>query len=208
MSSATQNFIPIEEVRDGIVILKDGSLRTIIMVSSVNFDLKSDEEQNALTSSFQRLLNSIEFPLQFFIQSRKLDIRPYLASLEQRLKQIPEELLRVQTKEYIEFIRWFTEQTNIMRKTFFVVIPYNTAIVKQNKGVLGFLNKLGGTSSEEFKQFEEGRSQLEQRVGIVQQGLSSMGVRGVQLGTQEVIEVYYQIFNPGEQQRGIELENN
>ena len=206
MSSPTQNFIPIEEVRDGVIVLKNGGLRSIIMVSSINFDLKSEEEQNALISQFQRMLNSIEFPIQFFVQSRKLDVRPYLATLEKRMKEIPEELLQIQTKEYIEFIRWFTEQTNIMRKSFFVVVPFEAAIVNQNKGVLGFLSKVGGTKQKNFQQFEEARSQLEQRMGIVQQGLASVGVRGVQLGTQEVIEVYYQIFNPGEKQKGVELE--
>ena len=207
MANPSQNFIPIEEVRDGVIILKGGGLRSIIMVSSINYDLKSEDEQNALTSSFQRLLNSVEFPIQFFVQSRRLDIRPYLATLEKRLKEIPEELLQVQTREYIQFIRWFTDQTNIMRKSFFVVVPYEAAIVKQNKGLLGFISKLGGTQTEAFQQFEESRSQLEQRMGIVQQGLASMGVRGVQLGTQEVIEVYYQIFNPGENQKGIKLDN-
>lgn len=206
MADPTQNFIPIEEVRDGVVILKNGGLRSIIMVSSVNFDLKSEEEQSALISQFQRLLNSIEFPIQFFVQSRKLDIRPYIISLEKRLKEIPEELLQVQVKEYIEFIRWFTEQTNIMRKSFFVVVPFEAAVIKQNKGILGFLSKIGGTQKKDVQQFEEYRSQLEQRMGIVQQGLSSMGMRGVQLGTEEVVEVYYQIFNPGEQQRGMKLD--
>ncbi len=202
MSAPTQNFIPIDEVRDGVVVLKDGGLRSIIMISSVNFELKSDEEQNALINQFQRLLNSLEFPIQFFIKSRNLNIAPYLATLEKRSKEIPEELLQIQIKEYIEFIRWFTDQTNIMRKSFFVVIPYDAAITKKEGGVFGFISKLGGTSQTDTFRFEEARTQLEQRAEIVQQGLASVGLRGVQLGTQELIEVYYQIYNPGEQQGG------
>ena len=208
-NQATQNFIPVKEVRDGIVILKDGGLRALIMVSSINFDLKSDDEQNALVSQFQNLLNSLEFNIQLFVQSRELDIEPYIALLEQRLKEIPEELLQVQTKEYIEFIRWFTEQTNIMRKSFFVVVPYGSATINSGGG---FLKKLFGGKKQreeaEFQRFEEARSQLEQRVSIVQQGLSSVGVRGAQLGTQEAIEVYYRIFNPGEDNSSIKLDTS
>jgi type IV secretory pathway VirB4 component len=209
-NQASQNFIPIKEVRDGIVVLKDGGLRAIIMVSSLNFDLKSDDEQNALVSQFQNLLNSLEFSIQFFIQSRPLNIEPYIKLLEQRLKDIPEELLQVQTKEYIEFIRWFTEQSSIMRKSFFVVVPYGS-VAAQTKGG-GFVSKLFSNKKQQaaadFQRFEEARSQLEQRVSVVQQGLSGIGVRGVQLGTQEVIEVYYKIFNPGDENRNINLEQD
>lgn len=195
----TQSFIPIDEIRDGVIILKDGGIRSIIMVSSMNFDLKSDDEQEALLAQFQGMLNSLEFPIQMFVQSRRLDIQPYLNSLEKRLKDIPEELLQIQTKEYIEYIKLFTEEYNIMRKNFFVVIPYDQAISKSSKGVFALLDKLSPANKKQNTRFEEAKVQLEQRVGIVQQGLASMGMRGVQLGTQEIIEVYYQIFNPGEQ---------
>lgn len=208
-NQATQNFIPIKEVRDGIVVLKDGGLRAIIMVSSLNFDLKSDDEQNALVAQFQNLLNSLEFSMQLFIQSRELDIQPYLNLLEGRLKEIPEELLQVQTKEYIEFIKWFTEQSNIMRKSFFVVVPYGSVAISGKGGFLSGL--LGGKKKQaeaDFQRFEEARSQLEQRVSVVQQGLSSIGVRGVQLGTQEAIEVYYKIFNPGDENRSIKIDQS
>ncbi len=209
-NQASQNFIPIKEVRDGIVVLKDGGLRAIIMVSSLNFDLKSDDEQNALVSQFQNLLNSLEFSIQFFIRLRPLNIEPYIKLLEQRLKDIPEEFLQVQTKEYIEFIRWFTEQSSIMRKSFFVVVPYGSVALQTNGG--GFISKLFNNKKQQaaadFQRFEEARSQLEQRVSVVQQGLSGVGVRGVQLGTQEVIEVYYKIFNPGDANRNINLEED
>lgn len=207
MSTASQEFIPIKEVRDGVVVLQNGGLRSIIMVSSLNFDLKSEEEQNALLAQFQQLLNSIEFSVQFFVQSREMDIEPYLQTLAERQKQIPEELLQVQVREYIEFIKWFTDQVNIMKKNFFVVVPYDVPAATSNKGILGFLSKIGGSSSDALTRFEESRIQLEQRVSIVRQGLESMGVRGVQLGTQEVVDVYYQIFNPGEKRREIKLDN-
>src|SRR3989344_4379682 len=129
-AQATQDFVPISEIKDGIVILKDGSLRSIVMVSSLNFALKSEEEKNAIISQFQNFLNSLDFSIQIFIQSRRLDIRPYLALIEQRYKEQVNELMRIQIQEYIEFIKNFTENTNIMTKNFFIVIPYAPAILQ------------------------------------------------------------------------------
>lgn len=205
----SQDFIPIKEIRDGVVVLTDGGLRSILTVSSLNLGLKSQEEQDATIMQFQNFLNSLEFPIQIVVQSRRLDIRPYLITLEERLQVQQEDLLRTQTTEYIGFIKWFTESTNIMSKDFYVVIPYTSAIInQQNTG--GFLSGIFGgkktaqeNSADEANRFEEKRSQLEQRIGIVQGGLSGVGIRSVQLGTQELIEVYYRMFNPGEEQRSI-----
>jgi len=159
---------------------------------------------------FQNFLNALEFPIQIVVQSRRLDIRPYLLTLEERIKVQKEDLLRTQTIEYIGFIKWFTETTNIMSKDFYVVIPYTSATI-QTQGSGGLLSKIPFFNSkknttdteDEASRFEEKRSQLEQRIGIVQGGLSGVGIRSVQLGTQEIIEVYYRMFNPGEEQRSI-----
>ncbi len=206
----TQNFIPIKEIRDGVIILQDGGLRSVITVSSLNLALKSQEEQDATMMQFQNFLNALEFPIQIVVQSRRLDIRPYLATLEERLKVQQGDLLRIQTAEYIGFIKWFTDSTNIMSKDFYVVVPYSSAAI-QTKGSGGLFSKIPflGSSKDttveedEASRFEEKRTQLEQRIGIVQGGLSGVGIRSVQLGTQELIEVYYRMFNPGEEQRSI-----
>jgi hypothetical protein len=121
-------------------------------------------------------------------------------TLEKRLQAQTEPLLRVQTQEYIEFIRSFTEQVNIMRKSFFVVIPYNPPVLSQGGGlskVFSFFGKKE-TVLEQTADFEEERTQLEERVGVIEQGLSRLGLRVAQLGTQEVIELLYKTFNPGE----------
>ena len=123
-AKATQEFVPIKEVRDGIVVLKDGGLRAIILANSINLSLKSDDEQRATILQFQNFLNTLDFSVQISVQSRKLDIRPYLLLLENRMKVQSEPLLKLQTKEYIEFIRSFTESVSIMTKNFFVVVPY------------------------------------------------------------------------------------
>lgn len=205
-SQATQDFVPIREVRDGIIVLKDGSLRAILLTSSLNFSLKSEDEQKALILQFQNFLNSLEFSVQIFIQSRKLDIRPYIALLEERYAAQSGELLKIQTREYIEFIKNFTESSNIMTKNFFVVVPYNPAIISSQGGIGGFFGKSkAGAKSDAIAQFEENRSQLEQRIGVVVQGLSRIGVRVAQLGTEEAIELFYKMFNPGELDKPIKL---
>jgi len=197
----SQTFVPIKEVRDGVVMLKDGTLCAILLISSINLSLKSYDEQRATLLQFQSFLNTLDFPIQIAIQSRRYDIRPYLIALEDRLKAQTEQLLQVQTREYIEFIRSFTDEVNIMRKSFFVVIPYVPAIISQQKGIsklLSFLQKKSPTTNDSVTTFEEERTQLEERIGVVEQGLSRLGLRVATLGTQEVIELYYKTFNPGE----------
>ena len=200
-ATPAQQFVPIKEIRDGIIILKDGGLRAILLASSINLSLKSYEEQKAVILQFQSFLNSLDFSVQISIQSRRLDIRPYLTLLEKRLKEIEEPLLKVQTREYIEFIRNFSETVNIMTKNFFVVVPYSTPTISG-----GFFAELFGSKKKkraanqtaESASFEEKRSQLEQRLGIVEQGLSRLGIRTAKLGTEEAIELFYKVFNPGE----------
>jgi type IV secretory pathway VirB4 component len=205
-AKTTQEFVPIQEIRDGIVILKDGSMRAIILASSLNFALKSADEQDAIISQFQNFLNSLDFSIQIFIQSKKLDIRPYIALLEERYKEQITELMKIQTREYIEFIRTFVENSNIMTKGFFIVIPYLPPLMTTSKNpVSNIFNKGKNNTILENEKFEEYRSQLEQRVGVVEQGLVRCGIRVAELGTEEVVELYYKIFNPGETEKPIQI---
>ncbi len=153
-SAATQNFVPIEEIRDGIVVLKDGGMRAILLASSINFALKSSDEQMGVVGQFQNMLNSLDFSLQIFIQSRRLDIRPYLALLEDRYKAQTADLMKIQTKEYIDFIGSFTEQVSIMTKRFFLVVPYSPNLMNESGGVVGkfFKPKKGDEKAAEKKQ--------------------------------------------------------
>jgi len=209
---STQEFVPVSEVRDGIVALKDGSLRAILLASSLNFALKSEDEQTAFIVQFQNFLNSLDFSCQIFVQSRMLDIRPYIATLEVAYKNQLDDLMRIQIREYIEFIKSFTEAANIMTKNFFVVVPYAPAALSSLTAGGGLKDRLpfggGGTSSvaDANRSFEEKVSQLEQRIAIVQQGLIRCGVRTVQLGTEEAIELLYKLFNPGEENKPMPVE--
>lgn len=206
---ATQDFVPISEVRDGVIMLKNGELRAIVLANSVNLSLKSDDEQKATILQFQNFLNSLDFPIQMSVQSRRLDIRPYLLQLENRMKAQTEPLLKIQTKEYIDFIRNFTESVSIMTKSFFVVVPYTHNRLSSDTSILDKI--LGKKNKEELRaaeqlDFEEKRSQLEQRVAVIQQGLSRCGINSAQLDTEAVVEVFYKVFNPGELEGKIKLE--
>jgi hypothetical protein len=195
----TQDFVPIKEVRDGIVTLKDGGIRAIMMVSSTNLSLKSYEEQQAIIAQFQSFLNSLDFSIQICIQSRRLDIRPYLLTLEKQLAEQTEPLLKIQTREYMEFIRAFTDSTNIMRKYFFVVVPYSGSATSSDSAIAGFFGKKKNSEKKASEiDFEEKRSQLEQRMGMIESGLGRIGLKVTPLGTEEVIELFYKTFNPGE----------
>jgi hypothetical protein len=198
----SQNFVPIKEIRDGVLILKDGGIRSILLASSVNLALKSEEEQRATIAQFQAFFNSLDFSIQIVVQSRKHDIRPYLMTLEEKLKVQKEELLRVQTREYIEFIRTFTEKVNIMKKHFFVVIPFAQTMAQSATKKSG--QQTVAEKSEE--RFEETRSQLEQRIALVASGLNQVGVKTKQLGTQEIIELFHGTFNPGDAQKAMKIE--
>jgi hypothetical protein len=213
-ATASQNFVPIKEVRDGVAILKDNSFRAIMLTSSINFALKSADNQQAIILQFQNFLNSLDFPVQIYVQSRRLDIRPYIALLEARYKEQVGELFRLQTREYIEFIKKFTETTNIMTKSFFVIVSYQPAIAGGGKsgvaggglgGVFGKKKTAQENAQKKIDTFEENKSQLLERVSVVEQGLTRCGIRVVQLGTEEIIELFYKIFNPGETEKPIQL---
>lgn len=203
-AKATQDFIPVKEVRDGIIVLKDNSMRSIIMVSSLNFALKSPDEQDAIIYQFQSFLNSLDFSVQIVIQSKELDIRPYIALLEERSKNELNELLRMQIREYIQFVKSFVEQSNIMTKTFFAIIPYSPSILSQGgisspfSNLTGDAKKKQDKTQEQSRLFEESRTQLEQRTSVVQQGLTRCGLTTIQLGTDEMVELLYKTFNPGD----------
>jgi hypothetical protein len=209
----SQDFVPIEQVRDGILVLKDGSIRTILMASSINIVLKSEDEQAAILGQFQNFLNSLDFSVQIFIQSRELDIRPYLALLEQRHKEQTSDLMKIQVREYIDFVKNFVDNSSIMTKGFYLVIPYSPPAIgagSDGGGVAGGIKSIVGTKNAgemhiSPEMFEEYRSQIEQRVSVVINGLARTGVRAAQLGTEEVIELFYRLFNIGELDRPIPL---
>jgi len=197
---ATQQFVQVEDIRQGVVYVKGGGMRKVLMVGGVNFDLKSEEEQNITLNGFQNFLNGLDFPVQFFIHSRKVNIKRYLKKIEGRKSQEPNELLKTQIEEYIEFVRSFVEENPIISKSFFVVVPYNPSSgAEQAKGILsGILGSVGGRKSEKKEPESGGKSveQLNHRVEEVTAGLEQIGLRVTPLEDDELIELYYNLYNP------------
>jgi len=203
---STQDVVPIKEIRDDVVILKDGSARMILMASSLNFALKSEDEQNALIFQYQNFLNSLDFSIQFFISSRLLDINPYINILNETEKEQSNELLKIQIKEYVEFIKNFVKSTNIVTKSFYVVIPYSTSAISTSGGnpfkdLTGSFSKKSQNLKSDVD-FGEIKMQLQQRAMVVQDGLIRIGIRSIIINTEELIELYYKLFNPEEPQGG------
>jgi len=205
-SLPAQNLIPIKEIRDDVLVLKDGSLRVILMASSINFALKSQDEQNAIIAQYQFFLNTLDFSVQFFIQSSSLDINPYLNSLSEQEKSQTNELLRIQTREYADFIKNFVETAHIMEKTFYIVVPYTPSAKGGREGVAGIFEGVFGKKDSKKQLSEENfleyKNQLWQRVDVISTGLSRTGVRATPLKTEEIIELFYGLYNPGESGRG------
>lgn len=193
--NATQTFVPVADIHDDVVILKSGQMCMLLLASSINFALKSSDEQQAILSQFQSFLNSIDFSVQVYAQSRRLDIRPYLEILREREGMQDNDLMRTQLREYIEFINTFTTQVDIMTKNFFVVVPYSPGNIEV-KGISKILKTGKGDPKRAQDKFFEDRTQLEQRVSVVEQGLSRIGIRTALLGTEELTELFYHIFNP------------
>jgi hypothetical protein len=202
---STQSFVPVEEVRNGVVVLKQDGYRGILMCSAMNFALKSADEQRAIIGGFQNFLNTLDFSVEIVVHSRKMDIRPYLALLESQSEKQQSELMRLQVREYIAFIRNFMDSTDIMTKMFYVVVPYVPAIASEVASAVPFLKKQAGATSSTADNFEEHRAQLEQRMGLVTAGLQTSGIRAVPLGTEEIIELLYRAFNPGVTENPIRL---
>ena len=199
VSLPTQKFVEVQSIKDGVVHLKDGGLRKVLIVNGVNFDLKSEEEQNLILSSFQNFLNTLDFSVQFFIHSRKVNISNYLEFLKTRKTEETNELLRIQIEEYAEFIRSFVEENPIINKTFFVVVPYDPIkITTQAKGVLGFLKKTPkkDISAAADEKERENIEQLGRRVDQIASGLEQIGLRATALETEELTELYYNLYNP------------
>ncbi len=196
-TAATQDFVTIRDIRDGIVILKSGQICKVLLASSVNFALKSQDEQRAILFQFQNFLNTIDFSLQIYVQSRRLNIEPYLAMLAERQGSQDNDLMRLQLTEYIDFIRDFTVKVDVMSKNFFVIVPYTPNKINITQGFKSMLNQ-GRSGLQNEATLEEQRLQLEQRQAVVEQGLNRMGVRTIALQTDELVELFYHIYNPGD----------
>lgn len=199
--ASTQKFLFFDGIMDGIVILKDKSLRQIVMVSSINFALMSEEEQDGKIAMFQSFLNSLEFPVQIVVQSRKFDIRSYIEKVKEAAHHQENELLRVQMNEYAQYISYLVEEANITTNHYYLVVPFFAGPLKGEKsgGLFGGLSKKLSPAREVQQSqlaFGESKEKIKLRTNLVISGLSSLGLQAAALGTQEIVELLYTWYNP------------
>lgn len=203
--NSTQNTLLLSEIRDGIVIMNDGSFRAVVMVKSINFDLMSPQEQEAVEFGYQGFLNSLYFPIQIFIRSQKVDLEPYIQKLDKIRTEHDNMLLAMLMEDYINYIDQLAMQTNIMDKKFYVVIPFFPVAnpefaTTQNKnffsGLVGLFNKQETHVVINEDDLEKAKTELRNRVQAVLGGLQQCGIQGLPLDTQELIELYYDTYNP------------
>jgi len=195
---ATKRYLDIAEIRDNTVIMKDGTLRAVLMVSSINFALKSVDEQEAIVQAYMSFLNGLETPIQIVIQSRKMNIDPYISSLTKREHEIPNDLLKAQIADYRSFVQELVEMGEIMQKRFYVVILYDPSRSKQKSFWSRFSEAVSpalGIRLKE-KQFLERREEVLKKAESINGQLTSLGVGGVLLDTQGLIELFYECYNP------------
>lgn len=195
---STQTHLPIAEIKDGVVVLKDGTLRAVLMVSSINFALKSDDEQNAIISAYVGFLNSIDFPLQIVVQSRRLQMKPYIEQLRTLEREQTNQLLQVQIADYRAFIQELVEIGQIMTKRFYVIVPYDPISNKKKSFWSSFKEVFKPAITIRMKEdrFLQRKRDLDLRVRQVVGGLQSVGLQLAQLDTQSLIELYYATYNP------------
>ncbi len=196
---STQQFLPVEEIKDNIVVLRDGTLRAVLLTSSMNFALKSEEEQAAVIQAYVGFLNALDFTLEIVVQSRRINIEGYLNQLKERAEVQRNDLLRQQTLDYSQYIQELIQLSDIMTKRFYAVVPYSP---REGKKKTSFFSQLKTAFSPatiihlKDIQFKEYQSELSKRVDFVLDGLGAIGLKAVQLDTQGLIELFYNTYNP------------
>jgi hypothetical protein len=211
---STQRYLNFSSAHDDTLVLKDGGLRAILEIGSVNFNLKSEDEQNSIIYGYQKFLNALNFPVQILMKSRKLDIDQYISSLKVQLKKHTNPLLKKQMIEYIEYIKKLVEYADIMDKKFYVIIPVNPPRAEKQTVLASFLKKIKPDDQlldiiKRKKEFKTLKKELDDRVNIVQTSLENCGLSINRLNTEKIIELFYQYYNPemAREQKMTDIEN-
>ena len=196
----TEKLVPISDTREGVVILKNGSLRMVLEVSAINFELRSADEQVAILQGFQRFLNSADFPLQIVVSSRELEISPYIKTLDQIVESTENELMKIQASEYLRFVKELSTLSNIVSKKFYIVIPFyvyetpeTTGLIQSLKGMFKPKEVSKELTDEQFNTY---KNQLLQRAELVYSGLVGLGLKTRTLEDEELKNLYYKLYNP------------
>lgn len=198
-ASEVQKFVEIQEIKDGMAIMKDNSIRSVCACSSINFDLLSQTEQEAVINRFQEFLNSIDFPIQIIIASRHFQVESYLNQIRELEKKQTNELLKIQTNEYINFVQSFVEFANIMNKAFYVIIPFNIVETKNEDFMTKIKNIISSNKPKKVKfeseKLNQYKAQLDQRMNLVIQGLQALGIKTIPLNDEQLTQLYFEFYN-------------
>ena len=197
-TSPSQQHLPLAGIRQDTVILKNGQLRQILEISSVNFALKSEQEQKAIVFGYQNFLNSLEFPVQIIVQSRRLNLDGYLSQLQDRLAKQTNQLIKLQTENYLDFVKKILEVANIMDKKFYLVLSYVIPNLGGQKGLWSDLFNLPAGIKIPEDKFSEAVQKIGERAGIIQSGLAGIGLKTRPLKTAEIVNLFYGLYNPEE----------
>jgi hypothetical protein len=202
--ASTTELIQLQDIRDGIIILKDHSLRAVVEVGAINFELRSGEEQEAIIQQFQGFVNSIDFPIDIVVHSRKFDITAYLANVQTAADQLTNELLKSQAGEYMRFIKELSDLSNIMSKKFYIALSFQVVTAPTARG--GFLSGImnvfkqskgpAAPSGPTPEQLASYKVQLQQRADLVSGGLSGMGLKGHLMSQEELVQLFHDVYNP------------
>jgi len=190
---SSQDFLPIKEIKDGILVLKNGFYRTVLLVKTSGYELKSEAEQNAINSSFEGFINSLTFPIQIVMQSRKVNLAPYLEKLQKIVDKQTTEIMRIQAENYIDFVKMLIANYNIMSKNFYVIVAHNPGGLKKVGLLSGLFGNIGIAPSTNF---DREKVVLLEKTDLILSGLQSIGLRVAQLNTQELLELFYNTYNP------------
>ena len=211
IKTTTQQALDIAEIKEDTIVMKDGSIRAILLVSSINFALKSEDEQDAIIASYVSFLNNINFPIQIVVQSRRFNIEAYIEDLKEKAKEQTNELLKNQTEEYIKYVQELVSMGNIMNKKFYISVPYHPLSDEHKSFFQSLMDvfkpvQLVKLREKKFKQYQE---ELQRRVENVSSGLRSIGLNSARMDTQSLIELFYNTYNPdtSENEKLTEIEN-
>ncbi len=202
MSITSQQFIPVEQIREGVMIMKDRSLKGILMISSINFALKSEEEQSAIIFNFQNFLNSLDFSCQIIVNSRKVNITGYIDKIRNLENEQKNELLKIQTADYRKFIEEIIAEDSIMSKNFYVVVPYYPLLELSNSPQTKKQSAANVTASLTEQNFQTGKYQLWQRMEYISLGLKRCGLKSVTLNTEDIVELLWSLHHPKQAEMG------
>jgi hypothetical protein len=194
-----QKFIEVQEIKNGLVVTKDGGLRAVCACSSINFDLLSQTEQEAVVNRFQEFLNSLDFPMQIIVASRHFQIENYLAQISELEQKQTNELLKIQTNEYINFVRSFVEFANIMNKSFYIIVPFS-AVESKTSSLSEKIKSIISTKKPKKEKFEteklnQYKAQIDQRINLISEGLQALGIKTIPLNDEQLTQLYFESYN-------------